>query len=69
MGPNPEFLLNSRANSQAAKLRHGVRVSENRLEQDAEKSGLGCSSASLSGCCGTGGIGAAGDRTGFIEPI
>jgi ABC-type methionine transport system permease subunit len=30
---------------------------------------LGCSSASLSGCCGTGGIGAVGDRTGFIEPI
>jgi hypothetical protein len=27
---------------------------------------LGCSSASLSGCCGTGGIGAAGDRAGFI---
>jgi hypothetical protein len=27
---------------------------------------LGCSSASLSGCCGTGGIGAAGDRAGFV---
>lgn len=66
MGPNAEFLLLCRANSQAAKLRHGVRVWENRLEQDAEKSGLGCSSASLSGCCGTGGIGAAGDRAGFV---